>query len=118
VLTAVWHTAFVKRVTFVFWACVIALQIAGIALNCFGGNLNSPTRLAGMLLLSPGMWIMFPWIEPHIASNAPVTQYAASLGIAVAMNFGFAGLLQLLFWAIRTLERGKSRGETQDVHRG
>jgi hypothetical protein len=88
-----------KRVAFIFWSCVIAIQITGAAMDFMGGNLDDPIRLIGTLLLTPGLDFMWGWMGRHLTTQTTPTEYAAMLGIAVAINLGIAGVIHI-FWII------------------
>jgi hypothetical protein len=96
-----------KRVAFIFWSCVIAIQIAGATMDFVGGSLDDPIRLIGVLLLTPGLAFIWGWMGRHLTNHTTPAEYAGMLGIAVIINLAIAGLIHFFFWTIRRLKKAK-----------
>jgi hypothetical protein len=96
-----------KRFTLIFWSCVIAIQLTGATMDLLGGNLDDPIRLIGILLLTPGLALIWGWMGRHLTTNTTPAEYAGMLGIAVAINFAIAGLTHFFFWIIRQIRQSK-----------
>jgi hypothetical protein len=94
-----------KRAAFIFWICVIAIQITGATMDLIGGNLDDPIRLLGILLLTPGLALIWGWMGRHLPTSPVV--YAAMLGVAVVINLAIAGVIQVFLLAIRRLAKTK-----------
>jgi len=94
-----------KRAAFIFWICVIAIQITGATMDLIGGNLDDPIRLMGTLLLTPGLAFIWGWIGRHLPASP--AEYAAMLGIAVVINLAIAGIIHAFLWTIRRLIKTK-----------
>ena len=88
-----------KRAAFIFWICVIAIQITGATMDLVGGNLDDPIRLTGTLLLTPGLAVIWGWMGKHLPAS-PAT-YAGMLGIAVVINLAIAAIIHAFLWTIR-----------------
>jgi hypothetical protein len=90
-----------KRAALIFWTCVIAIQVTGATMDFMGGSLDDPIRLLGILFLTPGLALIWGWMGRHLTNQTTPSEYAAMLGIAVAINLGIAALIHLVFFVIR-----------------
>jgi hypothetical protein len=97
-----------KRAAFMFWSCVIAIQVTGATMDFMGGSLDDPIRLLGILLLTPGLAFIWGWMGRHLTTETTPAEYAAMLGIAVVINLGIAGVIHIFFWTIRRFTKTNS----------
>jgi len=79
-----------KRATLLFWSCVGGVQLLGFVLDFIGCNLDDPVRLFGLILLEPGMSVIWDWVPRHVTTRG---QYEGALAIAVAINLSVAALV-------------------------
>jgi hypothetical protein len=98
-----------KRIALIFWSCVLAIQITGATMDFLGGNLDDPIRLTGVLLLTPGLALIWGWMGRHLTTSTTPLEYAAMLGIAVSINLALAGLVYFFFGWFADSEKQSSR---------
>jgi hypothetical protein len=99
-----------KRTIVKFWVSVVGIQLAGWTLDFIGGlmagSLDSLTRLLGLMLLFPGIAVVWEWMDKYATSLA---RYEALLGVAMAINMAVAGLILFSFcWTIRIKQRNSN----------
>jgi len=76
-----------KRTIRIFWSCVGGLQLLGFVL---GGSLDDPMRILGLIMLEPGVSLIWDWVPRHVTTHA---EYEGAIAMAVAINVSVAALV-------------------------
>ena len=64
-----------------------------MVMDLFGGSLDDPVRLSGLMLLFPGLLFTWQWMVKHVTTHL---QYETMLIVTVIINLGLAGLVHFL----------------------
>lgn len=86
-----------RRGAIILWTCAIAIQVTGLTLDFMGGSLDDPVRLVGLLVLEPGLSVVWGQAQSITTPRG----YYSLLGTAVGINLVLAGIIHLLWvlWA-------------------
>jgi len=82
-----------KRAILIFWFCVGSLQLLGCVLDFLGGSLDDPVRLLGLMMLEPGVSLIWDWVPRHVTTHS---EYETAIAIAIAINLSVATLVFLI----------------------